>query len=65
MKNVRGATNRLRDALFQEDLVVGLCILTAQQRACVVFKESDGVPLKLTGQFLDQVQLHNEYGAFK
>lgn len=56
VKNVKRATNRLKEALFQEDLVVGLCILMAQQRGSIVHKESDGIQhLKLIGQMIDQV----------
>ncbi|OZC06059.1 hypothetical protein X798_06958 [Onchocerca flexuosa] len=52
----RRAILRLRDALFKEHLIVGLSILTAQQRQCIVFSESPDIPLKLAGQMLDQCQ---------
>ncbi|VDN03794.1 unnamed protein product [Thelazia callipaeda] len=52
----RRATLRLRDALFNDHLIVGLSILTAQQRQCIVFTESSDIPLKLAGQMLDQCQ---------
>ena len=55
MKVNRRATGRLRDALFKEHLIVGLSILTAQQRQCIVFVESNDIPLKLAGQMLDKV----------
>lgn len=51
----RRAILRLRDALFKEHLIVGLSILTAQQRQCIVYSESPNIPLKLAGQMLDQV----------
>lgn len=46
---------RLREALFKEHLFIGLLILTAQQRQCIVYLESPDIPLKLSGQMLDQV----------
>uniref|UniRef100_A0A158R5S7 THO complex subunit 2 n=1 Tax=Syphacia muris TaxID=451379 RepID=A0A158R5S7_9BILA len=52
----RRATTRLREALFKEHLIVGLSILTAQQRQCIVFVESNDIPLKLAGQMLDKCQ---------
>ncbi|KAM3724364.1 THO complex subunit [Dirofilaria immitis] len=52
----RRAILRLRDALFKEHLIVGLSILTAQQRQCIVYSESRDIPLKLAGQMLDQCQ---------
>uniref|UniRef100_A0A1I7W1H0 THO complex subunit 2 n=1 Tax=Loa loa TaxID=7209 RepID=A0A1I7W1H0_LOALO len=52
----RRAILRLRDALFKEHLIVGLSILTAQQRQCIVYSESPDLPLKLAGQMLDQCQ---------
>ncbi|VDK68981.1 unnamed protein product [Litomosoides sigmodontis] len=52
----RRAILRLRDALFKEHLIVGLSILTAQQRQCIVYSESPDIPLKLAGQMLDQCQ---------
>ncbi|KIH48075.1 hypothetical protein ANCDUO_21859, partial [Ancylostoma duodenale] len=36
------------------DTAVGLCILIAQQRECVVFAESSRLPLKLVGEMVDQ-----------
>lgn len=37
------------------DTAVGLCILIAQQRECVVYTESSRLPLKLVGEMVDQV----------
>lgn len=45
---------RLRDALLKDDLLPALFILMAQQKACVVFVDSENLPLKLAGQLLDQ-----------
>jgi len=45
---------RLKEALLKDDLLSALFILMAQQKACVVFTDSDKLPLKLTGQLLDQ-----------
>uniref|UniRef100_A0A9J2PZ50 THO complex subunit 2 n=1 Tax=Ascaris lumbricoides TaxID=6252 RepID=A0A9J2PZ50_ASCLU len=52
----RRAMLRLRDALAKENLMVGLAILIAQQRQCIVFVESNDIPLKLAGKMLDQCQ---------
>ncbi|VDP05178.1 unnamed protein product [Soboliphyme baturini] len=56
MRNTKRSVSRLKEALLQEDLVVSLCLLMAQQRACIVFHESQGIHLKLAGQMLDQCQ---------
>ncbi|EYC09354.1 hypothetical protein Y032_0061g3295 [Ancylostoma ceylanicum] len=48
------ASARLRDAVMTGDTAVGLCILIAQQRECVVFTESSRLPLKLVGEMVDQ-----------
>lgn len=55
VRSNKRATIRLREALFREHLIVGLSILTAQQRQCIVYEESSDIPLKLAGQMLDQV----------
>nr|CDJ88670.1 THO complex subunit 2-like [Haemonchus contortus] len=48
------ASARLRDAVLAGDIAVGLCILIAQQRECVVYRESSRLPLKLVGEMVDQ-----------
>lgn len=48
------ASARLRDAVLSGDTAVGLCILIAQQRECVVYRESSRLPLKLVGEMVDQ-----------
>ncbi|KAK5977815.1 hypothetical protein GCK32_005891 [Trichostrongylus colubriformis] len=48
------ASARLRDAVLTDDIAVGLCILIAQQRECVVYLESSRLPLKLVGEMVDQ-----------
>ncbi|PIO72849.1 hypothetical protein TELCIR_05206 [Teladorsagia circumcincta] len=48
------ASARLRDAVLTGDIAVGLCILIAQQRECVVYHESSRLPLKLVGEMVDQ-----------
>ena len=45
---------RLKEALLKDDLLPSLFILMAQQKSCVVFVDSETLPLKLTGQLLDQ-----------
>uniref|UniRef100_A0A915HG33 THO complex subunitTHOC2 C-terminal domain-containing protein n=1 Tax=Romanomermis culicivorax TaxID=13658 RepID=A0A915HG33_ROMCU len=56
IKNTKRSINRLKEALLQEDLVVGLCLLMSQQRYCIVYKEGVDMHLKLVGQMLDQCQ---------
>uniref|UniRef100_A0A0N4X7A8 THO complex subunit 2 n=1 Tax=Haemonchus placei TaxID=6290 RepID=A0A0N4X7A8_HAEPC len=51
------ASARLRDAVLAGDIAVGLCILIAQQRECVVYRESSRLPLKLVGEMVDQVRV--------
>ncbi|KAJ1363788.1 hypothetical protein KIN20_023725 [Parelaphostrongylus tenuis] len=48
------ASARLRDAVMNGDIAIGLCILIAQQRECVVYRESSRLPLKLVGEMVDQ-----------
>lgn len=55
VKNAKKSINRLKEALLQQDLVVSLCLLMAQQRYSIVFKEGVDMHLKLVGQMLDQV----------
>lgn len=57
MRNTKRSTSRLKEALLQQDLIVSLCILMAQQRGSIVFKEGTSVHLKLVGQMLDQVRM--------
>ncbi|KRX76203.1 THO complex subunit 2, partial [Trichinella sp. T6] len=54
MRNMRRSVHRLKDSLLQDDLAVTLCILIAQQRKVIVFKDGAKVHLKLAGQMLDQ-----------
>lgn len=56
VKNTKRSTNRLKEALLQEDLIVALCILMAQQRGSIVFKEGADLHLKLVSQMYDQCQ---------
>uniref|UniRef100_A0A0N4UJS0 THO complex subunit 2 n=1 Tax=Dracunculus medinensis TaxID=318479 RepID=A0A0N4UJS0_DRAME len=65
VRSNKRATIRLREALFREHLIVGLSILTAQQRQCIVYEESSDIPLKLAGQMLDQCQeTMVQFGSF-
>jgi len=59
VKNTKKSINRLKEALLQEDLVVSLCLLMAQQRYSIVYKEGVDMHLKLVGQMLDQVTYLN------
>lgn len=56
IKNTRKSSQRLKDALIDNDLAVPLCLLMAQQRNCVVYQETESVShLKLVGKLFDQV----------
>ena len=56
IKNTRKSSQRLKDALIDNNLAVPLCILMAQQRNCVIFEEEETSHLKLVGKLFDQCQ---------
>jgi THO complex subunit 2 len=55
IKNTKKSSQRLKDALIDNNLAVPLCLLMAQQRTCVVYQETEDSHLKLVGQLFDQV----------
>lgn len=57
VRNTKKSSLRLKEALSEQDLGVSLCLLMAQQRYCVVYRETDKSPLKLVGKLYDQVWL--------
>ena len=57
IKNTKKSSQRLKDTLIEHELAVPLCLLTAQQRECVVYHETEDLPLKLVGKLFDQVSI--------
>nr|CAD7438607.1 unnamed protein product [Timema bartmani] len=56
VRNTKKASQRLKEILSEHDLTVALCLLMAQQRYCVVYKETDKSHLKLVGKLYDQAK---------
>ena len=56
VKNTKKSSQRLKDALIDNNLAVPLCLLMAQQRNCVVYQETENSHLKLVGILFDQCQ---------
>ena len=42
VRNTKKSSQRLREALVDANLSVPLCLLMAQQRDCIIFRESKG-----------------------
>lgn len=47
---------RLKESLLDNNLAVALCLLIAQQRHSVIYKEHESIHIKLAGQLYDQVR---------
>ncbi|XP_051169390.1 THO complex subunit 2 isoform X1 [Leptopilina boulardi] len=56
VRNTKKSSQRLKEALGEQDLAVALCLLMAQQKHCVVYRETDRSHLKLVGKLYDQCQ---------
>lgn len=56
VRNTKKSSQRLKDALANNDLAVTLCLLMAQQKHCVVYRETADNHLKLVGKLYDQCQ---------
>uniref|UniRef100_T1IQC9 THO complex subunit 2 n=1 Tax=Strigamia maritima TaxID=126957 RepID=T1IQC9_STRMM len=56
IRNTKKSSQRLKDALLEQDLAIPLCILMAQQRNCVIYKEQESCHVKLVGKLYDQCQ---------
>ncbi|XP_029643856.1 THO complex subunit 2 [Octopus sinensis] len=56
VRNTKKSSTRLKDALLEHDLALSLCLLMAQQRDGVIYKEGNERHLKLTGKLYDQCQ---------
>lgn len=55
VRNTRKSSLRLKEALMENNLAMPLCMLMAQQRNCILFKEQEHSHLKLVGKLYDQV----------
>lgn len=55
VRNTRRSSIRLKDALLENHLAMPLCILMAQQRHCILYREQEHSHLKLVGKLYDQV----------
>jgi THO complex subunit 2 len=56
VRNTKKSSQRLKDALASNDLAVALCLLIAQQKHCVIYRETSRSHLKLVGKLYDQCQ---------
>lgn len=56
MRNTKKSSFRLKEALANNDLAVTLCLLIAQQKHCVIYRETARSHLKLVGKLYDQCQ---------
>jgi THO complex subunit 2 len=56
VRNTKKSSQRLKEALASNDLSVALCLLIAQQKHCVVYRETSKSHLKLVGKLYDQCQ---------
>uniref|UniRef100_A0ABD2WT94 THO complex subunit 2 n=1 Tax=Trichogramma kaykai TaxID=54128 RepID=A0ABD2WT94_9HYME len=54
VRNTKKSSQRLKEALAENDLAVALCLLMAQQKHCVVYRETEQSHLKLVGKLYDQ-----------
>lgn len=65
LRNVKKSSQRLKDALLEQDLAIPLCLLMAQQRQCILFHEQENSHIKLVGKLYDQCQdTLVQYGSF-
>lgn len=56
VRNTKKSSQRLKDALACNDLAVALALLIAQQKHCVIYRETTHSHLKLVGKLYDQCQ---------
>ncbi|KAL3266220.1 hypothetical protein HHI36_010402 [Cryptolaemus montrouzieri] len=56
VRNTKKSSLRLKEAMADQNLAVSLCLLMAQQKYCVVYKETQQSHLKLVGKLSDQCQ---------
>ncbi|XP_030836802.1 THO complex subunit 2 isoform X1 [Strongylocentrotus purpuratus] len=56
VRNTKRSSQRLKEALLEDDLAVTMCMLMAQEKYRVVYKHEQGTHLKLVGMLYDQCQ---------
>ncbi|XP_050443418.1 THO complex subunit 2 isoform X2 [Adelges cooleyi] len=65
IRNTKKSSIRLKESLLDNNLAVALCLLIAQQRHSVIYKEHESIHIKLAGQLYDQCQdTLVQYGTF-
>ncbi|KAL5460622.1 hypothetical protein EMCRGX_G034079 [Ephydatia muelleri] len=65
VRNTKKSSQRLREALVDTDLSLPLCLLMAQQRDCIVYKEASNRHLKLVCNLLDHcMDTFVQFGLF-
>ncbi|XP_064481885.1 THO complex subunit 2-like isoform X2 [Ornithodoros turicata] len=56
LRNTKKSSQRLKEALLEQDLALPLCLLMAQQKNCILYREQEASHLKLVGKLYDQCQ---------
>ena len=57
VRNTKKSSQRLREALVDTNLSLPLCLLMAQQRDCIIFREGNSRHLKLVCNLYDHVSV--------
>lgn len=55
-RNTKRSSQRLKEALIENDLAIPILLLMAQQRSSVVYNQTESPHLKLVGKLYDQCQ---------
>ena len=58
VRNTKKSSQRLREALVDSNLCLPLCLLTAQQRDCIVYRDGSHLHLKLVCSMYDNVRTY-------
>nr|XP_037284733.1 THO complex subunit 2-like [Rhipicephalus microplus] len=56
LRNTKKSSQRLKESLLEQDLALPLCLLMAQQKNCILYREQEASHLKLVGKLYDQCQ---------
>ncbi|KAK9712875.1 Transcription- and export-related complex subunit [Popillia japonica] len=56
VRNTKKSSLRLKEAMADQNLAVTMCLLMAQQKYCVVYRETQKSHIKLVGKLSDQCQ---------
>lgn len=65
VRNTRKSSIRLKNALIENNLALPLCMLMAQQRNCIIYRDQEYSHLKLVGKLYDQCQATLvQFGSF-